>query len=65
MIKPVLQIAALGVVGVALWKLASLFLLPLLFLVLKIALIAGLVMAAIWWINKKKDAPPETPPESA
>lgn len=64
MIKPILQLAAVGVAGVAMWKLASLFLFPVLFFVLKIALIVGIAMFA-WWLinNKKKDAPP--PPESA
>ncbi|MGH7607955.1 MAG: hypothetical protein ACREME_11505 [Gemmatimonadales bacterium] len=63
MIKPILQLAAIGVAGVALWKVASLFLLPLFFLLFKIALIAGLVMLAIWWINKnsRKDTP-DAPP---
>jgi hypothetical protein len=64
MSKPILQLAAVGIVGVALWKLASLFLLPVLFFVLKIALIAGVAMLVFWWVNKqsrKKDSPPETP----
>lgn len=61
MFKPVLTLAAVGFAGVVLWKLASAFLLPLLFLFLKIALIAGLVMLAFWWFNKrgrKEDTPP-------
>jgi hypothetical protein len=64
MSKPILQLAAVGIVGVAVWKLASLFLLPVLFFVLKIALIAGVAMFAFWWINKqsKKDTPPPPPP---
>lgn len=63
MLKPVLQLAALGVVGVVLWKLAAAFLLPLFFFVFKIALIVGLVMLAFWYFNKK-DRRPDTPPAS-
>jgi len=33
MLKPVVQLAAVGLVGVVLWKLAAAFLLPLFFLV--------------------------------
>jgi uncharacterized membrane protein YhdT len=62
MFKPVLTLAAVGVVGFVLWKVAAGFLLPLFFLVFKVALIAGLVMLAFWWFNKKgrKDTPPTT-----
>jgi uncharacterized membrane protein YhdT len=63
MVKPVLQLAAVGLVGIGLWKIASVFLLPLLFLVVKIALIAGLIMLAFWFFNKK-DRRPDTPPAS-
>jgi len=56
MTKPFLQLAALGVAGFALWKIASLVLLPFLMFVFKIALIAGLVMLAIWFF-KKGDKP--------
>jgi uncharacterized membrane protein YhdT len=63
MLKPVLQLAAVGFVGVVLWKLAAAFLLPLFFVVFKIALIVGLVMLAFWYFNKK-DRRPDTPPAS-
>jgi hypothetical protein len=59
--KPVLTLAAVGFVGLVLWKVAAGFLLPLFFLLFKIALIAGLVMLAFWWFNKrgrKEDTPP-------
>lgn len=56
MAKPLLQLAALGVSGFALWKIASLVLLPFLMLVFKVALIVGLVMLAIWFF-KKGDKP--------
>jgi hypothetical protein len=63
MTKPVLQLAAIGVVGIVLWKLAAAFLLPLFFVLFKIALIVGLIMLAFWWFNKK-DRRPDTPPAS-
>ena len=65
MFRPVLTLAAVGFVGIALWKIASALLLPLVFLVFKIALIVGVVMAVFWWFNKKgrkEDTPP--PPVS-
>lgn len=62
MLKPVLQFAAVGFVGVVLWKLAAAFLLPLVFLVFKIGLIVGLVMLAFWWFNKKDRGKEDTPP---
>jgi len=60
MAKPFLQLAAFGVAGFALWKIASLFLLPFLMLAFKVALIVGLVMLAIWFFkrsDKGKDDP--------
>jgi len=65
MVKPVLQLAAVGFVGVVLWKLAAAFLLPLFFLVFKIGLIVGLVMLAFWWFNKKDRGKEDTPPASS
>ncbi|HLZ45253.1 MAG TPA: hypothetical protein VKQ05_06205 [Gemmatimonadales bacterium] len=63
--KPVVQLAAIGLVGFGLWKLASLFLLPVLFFIFKIGLIVALVMLVFWWVNKKprdkEDTPPATP----
>ena len=56
MAKPFLQLAALGVAGLALWKIASIVLLPFLMLAFKIALVVGLVMLAIWFL-KKHDKP--------
>lgn len=61
MIKPVLQLAAVGLVGVILWKLAAGLLLPLFFLLFKVALIVGLIMCAVWYFRKdrgKQDTPP-------
>ena len=63
--KPVLQLAALGVVGVLVWKLAGAFLLPLIFLVFKIGLLIGLVMLAFWYFNKKDRGKEDTPPPTA
>jgi hypothetical protein len=61
MIKPVLQLAAVGFVGVLLWKLAAGLLLPLVFVLFKVALIVGLIMFAFWFFRKdrgKEDTPP-------
>src|SRR5207247_10851815 len=56
MTKPFLQLAAVGVAGFALWKMASLFLLPLLMLAFKVALIVAFVMLAVWFF-KRNDKP--------
>jgi hypothetical protein len=63
--KPVLQLAAVGIVGIGLWKLASLFLLPVLFFVVKIGLIVGLVMVAFWFFKKNGRGKEDTPPASS
>jgi len=65
MLKPVLQLAAVGLVGIGLWKLASVLLLPLFFFVFKIGLIVGLVMLAFWFFNKKSRGKEDTPPASS
>ena len=63
--KPVLQLAAVGLLGIGLWKLAAVFLMPLLFFVFKIGLIIALVMLAFWFFNKKNRGKEDTPPPSA
>ena len=65
MLKPVLQLAAVGIVGIALFKLASIFLLPLFFFVFKIGLLVGLIMLAFWFFNKKSRGKEDTPPASS
>ena len=55
--KPVLQLAAVGLVGIIAWKLAAAFLLPLLFVVVKIGLIVALIMLAFWLIGLFARAP--------
>lgn len=54
--KPLLTLAAVGIAGVALWKLAAAVLLPLVGAVFgfifKIALIAGLFWLAFWFFRK-------------
>ena len=59
MLKPVLQLAAVGVLGVAVWKVLSIFMLPLLGtllgILLKVALLAGLAFLIVWWLRKRKD----------
>ena len=61
MLKPILTLAAVGFVGVVMWKIAAGLLLPVFFLVFKIALVVGLIMAAVWFFRKdrgKEDTPP-------
>ena len=60
MLKPVLQVAAVGILGVTIWKLASFLLLPLLgtvlgfvFTILKIALVVGAILFVVWFLKKK------------
>lgn len=65
MLKPVLQLAAVGFVGVVLWKLAAALLLPLFFLVFKVGLIVALLMLAFWFFNKKDRGKEDTPPASS
>lgn len=55
MMKPVLGLAATGIVALVLWKVLAIFLLPLLgvalgflFLVLKIGFIVGAILLALW-----------------
>ena len=64
--KPILQLAAVGVVGVILWKLFAGVLLGLLFTVLKIAFVIALVWFGVWafkrWTDKKTE---EKPAENA
>lgn len=63
MLKPVLTLAAVGFAGVLLFKIAAGLLLPLFFLVFKVAMIVGLIMFALWFFRKdrgKEDTPPAT-----
>ena len=62
MLRPVVQLAAFGLVGIGLWKIASVLLLPLFFFVFKIALIGGLILLAYWYFNKKSRGTEDTPP---
>jgi membrane protein implicated in regulation of membrane protease activity len=69
MSKPVLQLAAVGVVGVIVWKLFSGVLLGVVFTVLKIVFVVALALLAVWafkrWSEKNDknekqgDAPAE------
>jgi len=52
MSKPLLQLAALGLLGFSLWKVGSLFFVPLLFLAFKIALVVGIVLFAVWLFKR-------------
>lgn len=62
MLKPVLQLAAVGLVGIGLFKIAAVFLLPFVFLLFKVALIGGLILLAFWWFNRKARGNEDTPP---
>ena len=60
MLKPVVTLAAAGVIGIALWKILSILLLPLagmlfslLLTLLKVALLVALVMFAVWLFRRK------------
>jgi hypothetical protein len=52
MSKPLLQLAALGLLGLSLWKVGAFFFVPLLFLALKIALVVGIVLFAVWLFRR-------------
>ena len=59
--KPILTVAAAGVLGFAIWKVLSFLLLPLLgtvlgmfFAVLKVVLVVGLVFLVLWWLRRDK-----------
>jgi threonine/homoserine/homoserine lactone efflux protein len=65
--KPILQLAAFGVVGVILWKLLAGVLLGVLFTLFKIAFFVALVWFGVWafkrWNDKKQDDKGEAPAE--
>jgi hypothetical protein len=55
----VLQLAAAGVIGVVIWKVLSILLLPLLgtflgvlFMIVKVALVVGLIVLAFWFLKR-------------
>lgn len=60
MLKPVVTLATAGVIGIALWKILSILLLPLagmlfglLLTLLKVGLLVALVMFAVWLFRRK------------
>jgi hypothetical protein len=53
MIKPVLTFAAVGFVGIVLWRLAAILLLPILFFVFKLLAIAGVILFAFWLFKRQ------------
>ena len=63
---PLMKLAALGVVGFALWKIATILVFPvvgaLLGLLIKGALIVAVVLFAMWFFKKRRDE--EKPAES-
>ena len=52
--KPIVQLAAVGVVGVVLFKLAALLFLPLLAILFKVALVLALVFFFMRLLKKNK-----------
>lgn len=68
---PLLALAAVGAAGFALWKLASLLLLPLVgtllgivFTVLKFAAVGALIWFAFWLLNRRRGRDGEATAES-
>jgi hypothetical protein len=62
MAKPIVTVAAAGILGLALWKVLSMLFLPLvgtllgiLLTVLKVALVIGLVLLVWWFVRRRKD----------
>lgn len=61
MMKPLVTLATAGIVGIALWKVLSILLLPiagvlfgLLFTLLKVGLLVALVAFAVWLFRRKE-----------
>jgi flagellar biogenesis protein FliO len=52
MLKPLLQLTAVGVVGILLWKVAAAFFVPIVLLVLKVAFAIALVLLAVWLFKR-------------
>lgn len=71
MVKPLLQLAAVGLVGVALWKVFTAFMLPLFGFLLKVAVLVGVAFFLVWLFRKREDdkrtngEAPTSPPPSA
>ena len=67
--KPLFAVAALGVAGFALWKLAATFLLPVVGIVLgllfKIALVIAIAWVALWFFRRKDNGERGTGGETA
>jgi len=55
MLKPVLQLAAVGIAGVVLLKLAALLVFPLLGILFKILLVCAVVYFVMRLLRKRKD----------
>ena len=71
MAKPLLQLTAVGILGVVLWKVLTIFMLPLLGFLLKLALLVGVAWFVVWLFRKRTDdkrtdgEAPTSPPPSA
>lgn len=62
MAKPIVSLAAAGVLGFALWKVLSFLFLPLVgtllgvvFTLVKVAAIVGVVLLVMWFLRGRKD----------
>lgn len=55
MSKPLLQLAAVGVLGVALWKLVLPFFFGFLATLLKVALLVAVAFFAVWLFKRMSD----------
>jgi len=67
--KPILQLAAIAVLGVFAWKVFFPFMLPFFWFIAKVAFVAGLCFLVLWWLrrdeSRDREAPPPSPPPSA
>ncbi len=68
--RPVLQLAAAGVIGIVIWKVLSILLLPLLgtflgflFMIVKVALVVGLIVLAFWFLKRRGETGKTEPGE--
>ena len=59
--KPILQFAAVGLIGIVAWKMFAFLLVPLVGLVLKLAVLAAAVFFVIWLLRKDKSKDSEAP----
>jgi hypothetical protein len=59
--KPILQFAAVGLIGIVAWKMFAFLLLPLVGFIVKLAVLAAAVFFVIWLLRKDKSKDSEAP----